>query len=641
MTSLARRKQHLRRIAIGTALLVVTACAAGLWQARSRWRFDPLSRAAHAYDEGRFSTAAEFSRQALKSKRDDPRALRLLARSSARLGHDDTALSIYSRRLGDQVMEAEDYLLLGLAHQRRGRSEVAARTWGKLLDAPQLTPRLVEELARLHIEGHRPAEAIQLAEHLSRQPGWEARGSMMLGIIRAALKDARGAADLFHRAMKADPEEVDKSGDPTHLRKLIARTFLQCGQASPARVLLKSILARGPDREAAWLLSRAFLQEGDKTKASAALAEASSYRAENPLEAEPSPYLGEASCEECHAAIFRDSLLSRHTQSYYRGAQLDRLPLPDRPLPDPDDAQVSHAFKKQNGAIWEETTVGRDVNRAIVEYAFGTSDRYLTMVSRDARGAYHIARLSYYDTLEGRGWDRTILDITEPSRGRAQEFQGQSIGVRDGVARCLYCHATNPRAALEPIGPKTGDRAIGCERCHGPGGNHVAAVQAHFPELAIVNPTAVSPAAVTTRQCNDCHILDNEFRNGDHDNPGWVRSQGVGWTWSRCNTESGGAFGCVTCHDPHKSARATTIAEYESKCRTCHGRAVEREPNGKSGSTPVTSGLPITRICPVDPSSGCVRCHMPRVRIDPLHTDLTDHFIRVDQKKRSLPPTQR
>jgi len=313
------------------------------------------------------------------------------------------------------------------------------------------------------------------------------------------------------------------SRTPTKLRKLIARTFLQAGQPSLARVALKSIMARGRDPEAAWLLSRAYLQEGDKAQASAALAEAGSYRADNPLEAEPGPYVGEARCEKCHSA---------------------------------------------------------------------------------------------------------------PSRARAQEFQGEEIGLRDGLARCLYCHLTNPRAGREPIGPETADRAIGCERCHGPGGNHLASIQAGFRDSAIVNPGAASPAAVTTKQCNDCHILDRNFPNGDPDNPGWVRSQGVGWTLSRCNTESDGAFGCVTCHDPHKSARATTTAQYEVKCLACHGRAVQPEHNAKAGSTPLPRAEVRARICPVDSSKGCIPCHMPRVRIDPLHLDLTDHYIRVDRRKR-------
>ena len=144
--------------------------------------------------------------------------------------------------------------------------------------------------------------------------------------------------------------------------------------------------------------------------------------------------------------------------------------------------------------------------------------------------------------------------------------------MRDGLAKCLYCHVTNPRTGHDALGPEMADRAIGCERCHGPGGNHIVAVEAGFPDPAIVNPAGASPEVVTIKQCNDCHVLARSSRKDDPENPGWVRSQGVGWTRSRCNTESGGAFGCVTCHDPHQQRRAISTAEYEAKCLLCHPR---------------------------------------------------------------------
>ena len=182
----------------------------------------------------------------------------------------------------------------------------------------------------------------------------------------------------------------------------------------------------------------------------------------------------------------------------------------------------------------------------------------------------------------GIGRSSTVSDPTQ-----TEDFQGETIGVRAGVAKCLYCHTTYPRAGRERIGPETADRAIGCERCHGPGANHLAAVAAGFSDPAIVNPASASPRAVTQKRCNDCHILDRSFQHRDPEKPGWVRSQGAGWTWSRCNTQSGGAFGCVTCHDPHKALRSTTTAQYEAKCLACHsaddGSARRGARTGRSG----------------------------------------------------------
>jgi predicted CXXCH cytochrome family protein len=276
--------------------------------------------------------------------------------------------------------------------------------------------------------------------------------------------------------------------------------------------------------------------------------------------------------------------------------------------------------------------VGDQIFKTVVEYAFGTVDRYLTMVARDSAGSSRISRLSYYHTPEEAGWCRSVLDATHPTRERPAEFQGEIIGVRGGLVKCLYCHVTNPRTGHAAMGPEMADRAIGCERCHGPGGNHILALEAGLPDLAIVNPATASAHTITAKQCNDCHVLEHRIRDNDPENPGWVRSQGIGWTRSRCNTESGGEFGCVTCHDPHRPAAATSVAEYEAKCLKCHS-AVRHD--GREATPPRSARLvnrPFSVACPVNASSGCLSCHMPSVPIDELRVRLTDHHIRVRRR---------
>ena len=624
-----RGKRRFRAVLIGAALLAVAACGLGLWSARSRAITEPALRGAMAYNRGEWANAAKLARETLAVRKDDPAALRLLARASARLGRDSAAMAIYQRSLEEKALEAEDYLVLGLVHQRQGRVDVAARAWKKGILAGQVSPDLLEELGRVLIQGRRWDDAIAVTDHLSKQPGWEARGSMMLGTIRVELNNMPGAAQSFRRAFELDPAEVEKSRHPKSLRKLIARTLLRTASPAEAAAVLEPLADRSPDNETSWLMSRVYLQKGDKTRALTALNQAGSYRASNPLDVDPGPYVGEAQCEKCHATIFRDSLASRHTQTYFRGTQLDAIPLPDRPLPDPDDPEVSHTFVKRDGVLHEDTRVGREVFDAVIEYAFGTSARYLTTVSRDAKGGYHIARLSYYQTPNGKGWDRSTLDPTHPTHAQPAGFMGKAIDVRDGLAKCLYCHVTNPRSGHDDMGPEMADRAIGCERCHGPGGNHVAALSLGFPDPAIVNPAGDSPESVSIKQCNDCHILAKDFRDDDPENPGWIRSAGVGWSNSRCNTESGGTFGCVTCHNPHQRAVATSTAEYETRCLKCHPSKTQPAGHEKSPSLENAGAGPPYSTCPVSPSKACLACHMPRVRIDSLHSELTDHYIRV------------
>jgi tetratricopeptide (TPR) repeat protein len=631
-------RQWIVRVTVGSIVLAVVGCGIWLVLAWLRVFADPLTPGRRAYDRGDWAAAARSAREVLKALPSNPAALRLLARSSAQLARDDVALSIYTRRLEAEQIQAEDYLLLGVALKRRGRDDGAMWAWSKALDAEVLPAQTLGELVQLfhdeavetespeNMRPHPLDAAARAADRLRRLPGCESRGDLMLGMVRGESLDLAGAAEEFRRVLDRDPKVAENNAQPVKLRKLFARTFLGVGRPAEARPHLQSILANGPDPEASWLLSRVYLQEGAIAKAREALAGARSYRGDNPLENEPSPYVGETRCQKCHLAIFQDSLANRHTQTYYRGEQLGQLPRPDRPLADPTDPKVTHAIKEVDGALWEETRVGGAVLRSLIEYAFGTRDRYLTMVSHDARDQYRVVRLSFYQTADGQGWDRSTLALDEPTE--ADDFQGATISVRAGVVRCLYCHTTYARAGREEVGPETADRAIGCERCHGPGGNHVAAVAAGFPELAIVNPGSTSPGAVSEQRCNDCHILDRSYRRGDPEKPGWVRSQGAGWAWSRCNTESGGAFGCVTCHDPHKDARSATTAQYEAKCLACHSAAIAPAATGR-GQVAQASTKPRPSVCSVNSVKGCVRCHMPGVRMASSHRDMTDHYIRI------------
>jgi predicted CXXCH cytochrome family protein len=630
--------QWIARVTIGLIVLAVVGCAIGLLAGRLRLFPDPLTRGRRAYDRGDWDVAARSAREVLKARQDDPAALGLLARSSVRLGRDDTAFGIYTRRLEAKSMQAEDYMLLGVLLKRRGRDDGAIGAWNEALKAEAMPAQALNELTELfyaeavknenseNLRPHPLDSAASAAERLRRQPGWESRGDLMLGIVCGDNLDRTGAAEAFRRMLDRDPNAAASNAQPVKLRKLFARTFLGVGRPAEARPHLQSILARGPDPEASWLLSRVYLQQGAIALAQTALARAGSYRGENPLEDEPSPYVGEARCQQCHAAIFQDSLAHRHTQTYLRGAQLRTLSRLDQPLADPTDPKVMHAITEVDGALWQETRVGDAVFRSLIEYAFGTSERYLTMVGRDARDQYRAARLSYYHTAEGQGWDRTFLGYDQPTQ--TDDLQGETIGGRAGVASCLHCHITYPRAGRDRIGPETADRAIGCERCHGPGGNHLTAVAAGFSDPTIVNPASASPQAVTQKRCNGCHILDPGYQHGDREKAGWVRSQGAGWAWSRCNTESDGAFGCVTCHDPHRGPRSTTIAQYEAKCLACHSAttvqpAREVRPEGHA----FTKSRP--RVCSVDAAKGCIKCHMPGVRFQASHRELTDHYIRI------------
>jgi hypothetical protein len=353
------------------------------------------------------------------------------------------------------------------------------------------------------------------------------------------------------------------------------------------------------------------------------------------LESEPSLFVGEARCADCHREIFRAVQASRHSSTLGRGEALSHLPYPDQPLPDPDDPEVTHTFRREDGRVRIETRVQDKVLRAVVAYAFGSPDHYVSLVGRDAQGHPYILRLSHFQAGRDSGWVRTTGHTADAGAG--DDFLGKPLDIADGIHRCLFCHATDPKAVLDQSGPASADRAIGCERCHGPGGNHLRAIAAKLDDPAIVSP-ADAPAEGRLRVCGQCHSHHQELPLPRTD-PYWIRFQGTTLPWSRCYTESAGSLDCMTCHDPHHDTDRSQ-GHSNARCLTCHspGPTAETKTTDRASAN-LADRAARGAICPVNTAKGCVGCHMPPFESRPLHATFTDHYIRVHPELK--PPGQK
>jgi hypothetical protein len=306
-------------------------------------------------------------------------------------------------------------------------------------------------------------------------------------------------------------------------------------------------------------------------------------------------------------------------------------------VPDPDDPGVTHDIERTGERLESSSRIDGQVTRMVVEYAFGTPQHYLTMIARDEARNYRALRVSYYRTSKGSGWGATSGDAGHS--GSREDRLGQRIEVRDGMVRCLYCHVTRARDFRDPppaggAGAAAADRAIGCERCHGPGGNHLLAIDRDLEDttgasdFAIVN-IAGTPGTTADGQCIECHTVGLAPQiERDPENPAYVRSPGVTFAFSRCFTASEGALSCMTCHDPHRESdhRASF---YEARCLTCHS------PRAPADKPKAAASAGRRAVCPVNPTADCLGCHMPKVPMPALHASLTDHYIRV---RRSTSP---
>jgi hypothetical protein len=209
---------------------------------------------------------------------------------------------------------------------------------------------------------------------------------------------------------------------------------------------------------------------------------------------------------------------------------------------------------------------------------------------------------------------------------------------------CLSCHASGIRRILGTqnayASPPFLEGGVACERCHGPGSEHIAAGQ------PMVNPSKLAPAERDSI-CEQCHLSgemrvakagreEGDFRPGERladslaifvragSSEIRVNSHVENLAQSACKRASGEKLWCGTCHDPHfVPDRGEKASYFRAKCLSCHqtadcgGSGVARQANGDD----------------------CTACHMPRnPPSDVEHVVFTDHSIRRRRTVLSGPP---
>ena len=297
---------------------------------------------------------------------------------------------------------------------------------------------------------------------------------------------------------------------------------------------------------------------------------------------------------------------------------LDSIKLPKGDILDPADPNVVHALRRKGTQVEAETRVDGQSYQAIVDYALGSGHHGITFLGKDRSDGHRELRLSYY--TGGDYWG--ITDGFNPHPSAPDQFLGQVLGT-DGFLTCLNCHSTRFHSEYDRDGPEAMDNGIGCEKCHGPGDNHLKAVESGFPQLAIARPKNATPAE-RLALCANCHSADGSIPPTD---PRFVRFQASTLTYSRCFTESRAKLDCVACHDPHRNVE-TSKAYYEVRCLSCHSTKGGMIPEDKS----VRVESVVARLCKVNPKSDCLSCHMPKVVDTMKFTTFTDHHIRIHRE---------
>jgi hypothetical protein len=352
-------------------------------------------------------------------------------------------------------------------------------------------------------------------------------------------------------------------------------------------------------------------------------------------------YIGSVACASCHRDIYDEFQKTSMGQSMTEitPALLNVMHLPATY----DDAKLNRHFSvfAQEGKLFqsefETDAAGKDVFRDThqLEWKIGAGENGFGLLT-DRDSYLFQAPLSFYS--KARSWG--------PSPG--YEFADYGFN-RPILAGCIVCHSGSARPVPSTNGryekPPFAETAIGCERCHGPGAAHVAAMQAKAgrdaKERFIVNPGRLKPELANNicmycHQTGDVRVLQpgknyQDFRPGqplndtlailkvpptrdsppDDDHVEHYYSM----TLSKCYRASAGRLSCITCHDPHvEPAEQQAPAYFNSKCLTCH--------------TNQSCKLPIAARQHSTPANNCISCHMPKRDVRVIsHSSVTNHRI--------------
>jgi hypothetical protein len=274
-------------------------------------------------------------------------------------------------------------------------------------------------------------------------------------------------------------------------------------------------------------------------------------------------------------------------------------------------------------------TDGKQTISAPILYAFGqgkAGQTYLLM--RD--GAFQEARVSFYRKIGGLDWTIGYERVAPPT---LEEAVGRTIST-DEARNCFGCHTTGGVSG----GQLQLDRmmlGVSCEACHGPGADHVLAMEAKdFKNKRIFNPGAMSPDELSQEFCGSCHrsaeaVSSNSKLGGLNS----VRFQPYRLFTSRGHDPFDQRLSCTACHNPHEDPKHDE-AFYDAKCFACHRSAasLKSAPLARAEAEDGRDAKP----CPVS-QKDCSTCHMPKVELPGSHTQFTDHRIRIARRGEPFP----
>jgi hypothetical protein len=330
-------------------------------------------------------------------------------------------------------------------------------------------------------------------------------------------------------------------------------------------------------------------------------------------------YVGSDACARCHAKQASTYLATPMAHAAAAPAESDVLAGHSRLTfrNGPYTYEVARQGDRSTFTVGDGTST---ISEPIL-YCFGRGVAGQTFVFRHD-GALYEGRVSYFKNLQG-------LDVTILHPRSVPKSLEDAVGRRmssDEAQGCFACHNT-PEAGAIGFRLDSLVTGVGCEACHGPGEQHVAAVkQKTTGDLRIFNPAKLDAIDLTQEFCGACHLgFDRVMTMPDQAGLENIRFQPYRLFKSASHFGDDARLGCVACHDPHDEVQHEP-AFYDSKCLACHlSSADEAKTEARAAAA-----------CPVG-ARRCVTCHMPKVELPEMHASFTDHWIRIAKPNDPVP----
>jgi Cytochrome c554 and c-prime len=325
-------------------------------------------------------------------------------------------------------------------------------------------------------------------------------------------------------------------------------------------------------------------------------------------------FAGSAPCTPCHARLAASHQATGMAKAL-RSADNCQV-LATHPTLTFRNGEYSYQIVRQSGRSLYTVSYRDESVSTPISYCFGHGETGQTYLIQH-NGAFYESRVSFYPAIER-------LDFTVGAPRSEPESLENALGQRLTTTEaqgCFACHATNAVSETQQLQLEGLTPGIGCEACHGPAAEHVAAAKAgQSPKSGIFSPTNMAGDELSQRFCGSCHrsfeeVMSMPGRGG----LGNVRFQPYRLAKSACyyDDPKDRRISCIACHDPHQDiVREPNF--YDAKCLACH--ASRASANLPAGAT--------AKLCRTS-TKNCSTCHMPKTEPPGSHYRFTDHFIRI------------